>query len=49
MVNYAIFRGGEFMERILIYCIAAAGILAGLLLYYRKPSPFGRGTYDKKK
>lgn len=37
------------MERFIIYGLALCGILAGLVMFYRRPSPFGRRTYDSKK
>lgn len=37
------------MERLTIYALAAANIILGFLLYYSKPSPFGKKTYDKEK
>lgn len=36
------------MERLLVYTIAAAGIMFGLLLYYYRPWPFSSRTYDRK-
>lgn len=37
------------MERLIIYGIAIVNIILGLILFYRKPSPFGKKTYDKVK
>lgn len=48
MVKYTI-KEAVFMERLLIYALAISGIVTGLILFYRKPSPFGRKTYDKRK
>ena len=36
------------MERLIIYGLAVANIIVGLILWYSKPSPFGKKTYDKK-
>lgn len=37
------------MERLIIYGLVIANIIVGLILFYRKPSPFGKKTYDKVK
>ncbi len=35
------------MERLIIYGLAVVNIILGFILLYRKPSPFGKKTYDK--
>lgn len=37
------------MERLIIYGLVTFNIIVGLILWYRKPSPFGGKTYDKIK
>ncbi len=34
------------MERIILYLLALANLGVGLALFYRKPRPFGRRTYE---
>lgn len=34
------------MERIILYLLAMANLGVGLVLFYRKPRPFGRRTYE---
>ena len=34
------------MERIIIYGLVLLDLCIGLLLYYRRPRPFGRRTYE---
>ena len=35
------------MERLIIYGLVIINIIVGFIIYYRKPSPFGKKTYDK--
>ncbi len=35
------------MERLIIYGLVIINIIVGFILYYSKPSPFGKKTYDK--
>ena len=35
------------MERLLIYGLVIINIIVGFIIYYSKPSPFGKKTYDK--
>ena len=37
------------MERLLIYGLVIINIIVGFIIYYSKPSPFGKKTYDKVK
>ena len=37
------------MERLLIYGLVIINIIVGLIIFYSKPSPFGKKTYDKVK
>lgn len=34
------------MERTIIYLLALVNLCVGLKLFYRRPRPFGRGTYE---
>lgn len=34
------------MERTIIYLLALVNLCVGLRLFYRRPRPFGRGTYE---
>ena len=34
------------MERLIIYGLVLFNLCIGLLLYYRKPRPFGRRSYE---
>lgn len=34
------------MERIIIYLLALVNLSIGLILFYRKPRPFGRRTFE---
>ncbi|MFR5857977.1 MAG: hypothetical protein ACLUJC_01940 [Clostridia bacterium] len=34
------------MERMIIYGLVLLNLCIGLLLYYHRPRPFGRGTYE---
>ena len=34
------------MERLIIYGLVLLNLCIGLLLYYRKPRPFGRRSYE---
>ena len=34
------------MERMIIYGLVLLNLCIGLLLYYHRPRPFGRGTYS---
>lgn len=34
------------MERMIIYGLVLLNLCIGLLLYYRKPRPFGRRSYE---
>ena len=35
------------LERLIIYGLVIINIIVGFIIYYRKPSPFGKKTYDK--
>lgn len=37
------------MERAFFYIMAVLNVLIGFRLLNGKPSPFGKGTYDKRK
>lgn len=38
-----------YMERAFFYIMAVLNVLIGFRLLNGKPSPFGKGTYDKRK
>ena len=39
-------KEGKAMERLIIYGLVLLNLCIGLLLYYHRPRPFGRGTYE---